>query len=245
MKIISAPFGNYLRFKGWVSTIGTFTPKCRGGFWFRVWRCLRTLRWDRHRRGWVNRLGLPNPGIDWLAANPEKAKDRIVSIGLAHDDGIRDVLHLLAVCRKLVGVLYYELNVSCPNEERGVAPDVFIEMCADCLDPEKIIVKLPPDTAAVKELVEYSVAKGIRRFHCCNTIPTERGGLSGHSLTPFVCSIIVSIKKEWPHVDVIAGGGVNEQAMAYLYRVMGADHFAVGSAWLNPLSWGRLRRMSE
>ena len=57
---ISAPFGNYIKPKGCISTTGTWTLKPRGS---RLWSILRTLRYNREVGGWTNKLGLPNPGI--------------------------------------------------------------------------------------------------------------------------------------------------------------------------------------
>lgn len=243
MKIISAPFGNYLNFDGWVPTIGTFTPRYRGGLFYRLWRCARTLRWDRAHSGWVNRLGLPNPGIDWLARRPERAAGKIVSLALASDDNFFDFIHLLHQARRL-DPLYFEFNLSCPNERQGRDPHNIIEVVAASLPADKLILKLPPDQDVVMSLAETAREHGIYRFHCCNTIPTSRGGLSGKSLVSLVIPIVNALKREYPKCNVIAGGGINCQTVADLYWACHADHIAIGSAWLNPFDWSRLRRIS-
>ena len=66
--IISAPFGNYLQPEGTTPTLGTFTLARRPG---RIQRIIRTVRWYPRIGAWVNRIGLRNPGIDWLAARAE------------------------------------------------------------------------------------------------------------------------------------------------------------------------------
>lgn len=134
--------------------------------------------------------------------------------------------------------------MSCPNEGRGLQPEHMIGLAAGSIDPNRLIVKMPPDRDACRTLVDLAMQDGVKRFHFCNTIPTKRGGLSGHSLVPLVAPIILDTKERWPQAEIIAGGGVTGQAIADLYRVLGADHFAVGSGWLSPMSWSRLRRIS-
>jgi len=64
--IVSAPFGNYIQPAGCTATLGTFTALRRGGVINRAWRVLLTVRYYRRMKAWVNRIGLRNPGIDWL-----------------------------------------------------------------------------------------------------------------------------------------------------------------------------------
>ena len=57
---IAAPFGNWIKPVGCVPVTGTYTLHPQGN---RLWRILRTLRYDFKNQGWRNRLGLPNPGF--------------------------------------------------------------------------------------------------------------------------------------------------------------------------------------
>ena len=66
--VISAPFGNYLEGAMCsIRTLGTFTFNRRGGWLWRIFRVLWTVRYYHRLGAWVNRLGLPNPGIEWIA----------------------------------------------------------------------------------------------------------------------------------------------------------------------------------
>lgn len=243
MKIISAPFGNYLQRAGWVSTLGTFTPQYRGGVWWRLWRCLRTLRFDRRQRGWVNRLGLPNPGIRWLTGTPERAglaSGKIVSVGVAADDTDATYDELL-LRLQLLNPLYFELNASCPNETRGLTEETMIKRMAEFGYADRTILKLPPDVHKAHDLACVGIEHGFTRFHACNTIPTPRGGLSGPALIPIVVQVIDCLRSiSSPRLEIVAGGGIDSPGIARLYRDAGADHIAVGSAWLNPGNWSRL-----
>ena len=42
---------------------GTWTLKRRAGWIKRTWRLISTLRYDSKKKGWINRLGLPNEGL--------------------------------------------------------------------------------------------------------------------------------------------------------------------------------------
>ncbi len=56
----------------------------RAGVLKRIWRFVKTARRLRGVRGWRNKLGLPNPGIESWKPNvfdaPERARDPIVSV---------------------------------------------------------------------------------------------------------------------------------------------------------------------
>lgn len=78
---------------------------------------------------------------------------------------------------------------------------------------------------------------GFRQFHCCNSFPTLLGGLSGPILTPLVEEKIKYIKNKYKECQVIAGGGMQIEALNY-YKKLGADHFSVSSIGFNPFRFG-------
>ena len=49
----------------------------------RIWKILTTMRYDRSQKGWVNKLGLPNPGIK-IGLRKTKKND-ILSIAAIND----------------------------------------------------------------------------------------------------------------------------------------------------------------
>ena len=57
---IAAPFGNYIKHPNAISVTGTWTLHARGN---RFNSIIKTLRYNIKEKGWVNRLGLPNPGL--------------------------------------------------------------------------------------------------------------------------------------------------------------------------------------
>lgn len=234
--IISAPFGNYISQAGCTSTIGTFTLKYRGNFAYRLWRMARTLRYDRMSGGWVNKLGLPNPGIESLPPG-HPVSDKIISI---HGFDTTEWYELADKVARWFEPAAVELNVSCPNVTDSSCSDwtrVFREIKAKFKEAENntpLIVKLPPVNYRV--LVDAAIEASIFRFHACNTLPCKRGGMSGPILRQFVTEIIKYIKTELTSPDmIVAGGGIQSVDDARRYIDIGASHVAVGSALLNPL----------
>ena len=58
---IAAPFGNYIKTSNTISVTGSWTIEKRKG---RIKQIVKTLRYTK--RGWVNKIGLRNPGIDYF-----------------------------------------------------------------------------------------------------------------------------------------------------------------------------------
>lgn len=240
--IVSAPFGNWLSFPGCTSTLGTFTLEYRGGLLYRLWRCLRTLRYHRRLRGWTNRLGLPNPGVDSVAYGDMRGK--VVSV---HGFTEREWYHLfvrLTVNRSCEAL---ELNLSCPNVGHKPSVDELksLPVWLSRLDHAvTVIAKLPPVL-----WMEYALPlwdMGVRCFHCCNTLPTPAGGLSGKTLMPFSLRAVEEIKQRWgDEVRVIGGGGISTPDDVAVYRKAGADHVAVASMLLNPFNWRKVKGLVE
>ena len=221
MLFISPPFGNYLDLPKTISIRGSFTLNERKGKWTQI---LKTLRYIPGM-GWVNRIGLRNPGIDYAIKTYEKGE--IISIAIMNKNEIKPILD------KIPEDMDIELNVSCPNTDK--------HMISDGLKPflnEKrnwCIVKLSPLEKCITIQKLYN--EGFRQFHASNTLPTERGGLSGKMIKPYTISIIKYIKNNWNDTVVIAGGGIRTMKDVEEYREVGADHFSVSSLCFNPIAF--------
>ncbi|WP_432800167.1 hypothetical protein [Poriferisphaera sp. WC338] len=240
--IVSAPFGNYVQPSGATATLGTFTAKRRGG---RVIQILKTVRYYRRIRGWVNKIGLRNPGIDWLAAKITAGKidasDKLVSIH-GFDDGewyeLLEKVERIAQSggEKLPKVLGVELNMSCPNVGHINWPVDLFERAVK-LDRENIgvVVKLPP--VNYEGMVEQAVRAGVKCFHCTNTLPNVAGGISGKPLKPVSLQCIRKLREQdqYQNLFVIGGGGITTEGDIDEYADAGANVFAVGTKVMNPI----------
>lgn len=230
--VISAPFGNYIRPRGATATIGTFTAQRRPGRW---WRIIRTVRYYPRLGAWVNQLGLRNPGIEWAVERARRGElkpaDKILSI---HGFEPGEWSLLLARAAEL-RPLALELNMSCPNVgtidwppwlfERAIATDL------------RVIVKLPP--VSFQDMARMALDAGIRCFHCCNTLPVPRGGLSGKPLKPVALQCIREVRAlarglGMDGVRIIGGGGITSPADIDDFAASGADHAAIGTKAMNP-----------
>ena len=61
MLFISPPFGNYINLPNTKAIKGSFTLKPRSGL---IVQIIKTLRYDFNNKGWVNKIGLRNKGIN-------------------------------------------------------------------------------------------------------------------------------------------------------------------------------------
>jgi len=233
--IISAPFGNYIQPPGTTATLGTFTAARRGGILNRVWRILLTVRYYRKAKAWVNKIGLRNPGIDWLIQksslpNPGKAdvRDKIVSIhGFTADDW-----YTLLEKTAALNPMAIELNMSCPNVGHITWPEDLFERAHATGVP--LIVQVPPVNYATMD--EQAYQAGLRMLHCCNTLPNPGGGMSGKPLMAVALQCIqdLSRKTYFEELIIIGGGGIYEADDVDAYAGLGVKHVAVGTKTMNP-----------
>ncbi len=225
--IISAPFGNYFQPEGTTPTLGTFTLHERKG---RLWRILKTCRYNWRLKSWTNRIGLRNPGIQWLRCKVKyddyNISDKIISV---HGFTVMEWQSLIALVAAMKP-LAIELNVSCPNVRESSLPQAFYEWCMLEFENTRFIVKLPPvnwQTTAIQ-----AVSAGVKYFHCCNTLPTPAGGLSGQVLKPVARDVCRALHLRNSHVQIIGGGGITEAEDIYDYRSDGCNYWALGTGLL-------------
>ena len=221
MYFISAPFGNYLQYTNFlsgkpiISVTGTFTVKPRPGL---VKHIIKTLRYTR--TGWRNKLGLRNPGI--FTGIDNTAPHNVMSIASLEPN---DWKILYEIVPKNMSV---ELNISCPNVDAH--PNLTKAFAKD--EREWCIVKVPP--TITKKQVDKIVNLGYNTIHASNTLPTEKGGLSGKMIMPYTMNLIDYIKNSHDNVTVIAGGGVYSKQDAQDYINAGADHISLGTVCFTP-----------
>ena len=223
MFFISAPFGNYLQHSTFstncICVTGTFTLKPRPG---RLKQILKTLRYVKSEAGWGwrNQLGLRNPCIFKVIDNTKWHS--VMSIASLEPN---DWKILYEIVPRHMSV---ELNISCPNVDK--LPNLTKSFTKD--KRKWCIVKIPP-TITHKQL-DKIVNLGYNQIHASNTLYTEKGGLSGKIIVPYTMGIISFLKKEYPHVEVIAGGGVTDSFCAKRYLEEGADHISLGTVCFTP-----------
>jgi len=217
--VISPPFGNYIDVDWATSVAGTYTVKRRHGL---IWNTIKSLRPTRY--GWVNNIGLKNPGIDNVKFN----KNKIYSVA-GFDDEEWNYL-----ADSMPKGLMVELNIGCPNVA-GVEYFPKAKTIKKYLKKFKLVIMKFPPTARCKMLMAMAYSYGIRSFHLCNTIPTGRGGESGRRLFNRSHAMVEFAKEHYgKKVFIIAGGGIYKPHDVYSYRRVGANAFSISTVFFKP-----------
>jgi dihydroorotate dehydrogenase (NAD+) catalytic subunit len=189
--------------------------------------------------------------LPWLTAHVHRARILVNVVGFAADD-------YPTVIRRLTEspiVTAFELNVSCPNtdrggEEFGADADVLADLVARCRDvtDRPLVVKLAPTLSDVAGTAAVAAASGADGFSLVNTMPGMlfgdaptgagrprlgfgRGGVSGPALLP-VGVLSTRIVVERTGLPVIGVGGVRTMGDLEQYLEAGASLVAIGTAAL-------------
>jgi len=227
---ISAPFGNYIKPVGCIPVTGTFTLHPRGN---RLWSVLKTLRYNRRLGGWVNKLGLPNPGL--RAGLERHIRGEVLSIAETKRGDFQKMNNIIPLNQSL------EINFSCPNLGKKLPLDgagIFTKVKSR----EWCIAKLSPltDGDELEFVIEHL---GFKQIHLSNTLPLPngRGGLSGATLKPYTLELIDLVRERWGNsIEIIAGGGVSDFGGVMDYLKAGANHVSLGSVCFNPFKLRKL-----
>ncbi len=224
--IISAPFGNYISHLKCTSVCGTFTLYKRGNWLKKLYRAVTTIR--PVKNGWVNNIGLQNPGIRSVKAfDPE----RIYSIAAIRSDEWDELIECIP------SNIMVELNLSCPNIEQRTG--ITDQQALACMKKFPVVIfKLSPSDS-IYDQVDRLVSLGANYFHIANTLPTDRGGESGERLKEFSLKAIKIIRNRYPDIKIIGGGGIYSDRDVELYKNSGADHFSLATIWFKP--WRAVR----
>jgi len=219
MYFISAPFGNYLKFKNTISVTGSWTIQPRPGLYKQI---AKTLRYTK--TGWRNKIGLRNKGI--LHAITQHSHNNIMSLAAIDKNDWYTFESFIPSDTSV------EINISCPNLDKQVDQLLPGFNIFNSSKRKWCIAKISP--IANEKLVDKLIESGYNTIHASNTLQTAKGGLSGKVLVPYTMKIITYIKQTHPHVQVIAGGGVTCKQDAQDYINAGAHHISLGSVCFTP-----------
>jgi len=201
--------------------------------------------------GMLNSVGIPSPGTREFARSVLPAYRRIgvpvvVSIGgLAEDEYLR-------VAEELAGAGHaaLEVNVSCPNLERGgvtlgadvdAVRRVVSGVVARADVP--VLVKLSPDLTAIGAAARVAEEAGAAAVTVCNSFPglavdagTRRaalgngtGGLSGPAIKPLALRLVWQAAQAVT-IPVVGCGGIGTARDVAEFLVAGASAVQIGTA---------------
>jgi dihydroorotate dehydrogenase len=223
--LISPPFGNHLRVD-WATPIrGTFTLEARPGL---IKQVVKTLRPTKD--GWVNKIGLRNPGIKSIK---DFSENEIYSV-LGHSEY---EWHLIR--QVIPEKMNVEINLGCPNTNAYTITPHNLERYLSKFN--RVIVKLPP-TPAIFNLARMVQEIGVEYLHISNTLPTPAGGLSGRKLKDINLGSIEAIKILFPKLHIIGGGGIHTIDDLIDYKDAGAKFFSISTMCFSPIKFMNFSR---
>ena len=156
---IAAPFGNYVKTSNTISVTGSWTIEKRKG---RIKQIVKTLRYTK--RGWVNKIGLRNPGFEYGIKNHKE--NEVFSIAGIEEDDWKIFAEMIPNDTNL------EVNMSCPNIESHFTSGI---ENFSYESRQWYIGKISPLTT-FDELEKYINEFNFKQIHACNTLPIEKGG---------------------------------------------------------------------
>lgn len=229
---LSPPFSNiYPNIKGSTRIVGTYTLHKRKG----MHRILTTLR--KTKFGWLNKVGLRNPGIKKF-----NKKNAIVSIALQSTDEWPEFIEILKKKKQKYNIKGIEFNVSCPNHNVSNITNEIIKEAKTELN--LVIIKIPHNS--LKENIDKFCKSNADILHISNTKKTNKGALSGRSLMDQNLLDIVYIREKFGYSKkIIAGGGIYSFEDLLLYKKAGADYFSLSTSLLNPFKVFNIIKKSQ
>lgn len=204
--------------------------------------------------GWLNAIGLKNPGIDnvlaeklpWLATNyPE-----LPIVGSVAGSTFEEYV---AVAKKMTtapNVKLLEINISCPNVDHGgLAFGTDPELVKDLTQAivavvdKPVFMKLTPNVTDIVPIAAAAEAGGAAGLTMINTLTgmginlkTRQpilahgtGGLSGKALHPMAVRMIHDVRQQTA-LPIIGVGGVFTPEDVLEFYLAGANAVQVGAA---------------
>jgi len=220
--------------------------------------------------GWINAVGLSNPGAPNFAKmiEPNTKVPIIVSLVGSIPEDFEFMIKEFANCK----VAGFELNLSCPHVakvglEVGDDPELVkkIVSVAKKSTNVPIIAKVGLGTMNYLETVGVAIESGIDAITAINTVraiaidvETQRpilsnkfGGLSGTPIKPIALRCVYEISSKY-NIPIIGCGGISTWEDAVEFFLAGASAIQIGSAvgdnWMNifdDINNGILRYMEK
>jgi len=198
--------------------------------------------------GWLNAVGLSNPGAPNFAKMIEPNKDVPIIVSLV--GSIEEDFEFMIKQFENTKVLAYELNLSCPHVakvglEVGDDPTLvqkIVKTVKSCTDVP-VIAKVGLGTTNYLDTVDAACNAGIDAITAINTlramaidVETKRpilsnkiGGLSGTPIKPIAVRCVYEISSQHK-IPIIGCGGISSWDDAIEFILAGASAVQIGSA---------------
>jgi dihydroorotate dehydrogenase (NAD+) catalytic subunit len=211
----------------------------------------------------VNAIGLQNIGVRAFVAEklPSLRQYDTAVIVNVFGHTIADYVKVIEVLEAAEGLAAYELNISCPNVERGgieysTDPTLTAAVVAAARAAAKrpLWVKLSPNVNMIGVTAKVCEAEGADALVVANTYPSlcidahsrrsrlgsTMGGLSGAAIKPITMRLVYEACRA-VKIPVVGLGGIEKPADVAEYLLAGASAVEVGTAhFVDPRASERL-----
>jgi dihydroorotate dehydrogenase (NAD+) catalytic subunit len=202
--------------------------------------------------GMLNSIGLENVGVDSLLSEvlPVLSDIGIPVIASIAGETVRSYARLARKIDRSGQVAALEVNVSCPNVEKGglqfgadsqATLAVTMAVCENCDLP--VFVKLSSAVADISRVAEAASRAGADGLSVMNTVPgmaidpvsrrprlgAVTGGLSGPAIKPVALKAVYDCYRA-TGMPIIGGGGIYDATDAVEFMIAGAAAVSVGTA---------------
>jgi dihydroorotate dehydrogenase (NAD+) catalytic subunit len=202
--------------------------------------------------GMLNSIGLQNIGVRAFVRDklPQLVRFRTAVFANVFGYAVEDYVEVVKVLESAEGLAGYELNVSCPNTQRGGIyfssdPALLAEVVGAVKRAARrpVIVKLSPNVAAIEPLARAAEDSGADGLSLVNTfvalaidararrprLGAGFGGLSGPAIKPIALRLVYQAAQA-VRIPVIGLGGISTGEDAAEFLVAGASAVEVGTA---------------
>jgi dihydroorotate dehydrogenase (NAD+) catalytic subunit len=202
--------------------------------------------------GMLNAVGLQNIGVRAFIGEklPVLRKYDTHVIANVFGYAIEDYVEVIRVLEDSDGVAAYELNISCPNVEKGgmqfgAEPGTVAEVVAAARQAAKrpLWVKLSPLVADIGVIARAAESAGADALTVANTYPAmaidyktgrsklgnTTGGLSGPAIKPITLRLVWETRRA-VKIPVLGLGGIETVEDVLEYLAVGAAAVQVGTA---------------
>jgi dihydroorotate dehydrogenase (NAD+) catalytic subunit len=207
--------------------------------------------------GMLNAIGLQNPGVHAFISEklPFLRKFDVAVVVNIFGETVEEFKRVAEILNSAEGVHALEVNISCPNVEKGgmsfgADPDAAYEVTRAVKGATDlpVMVKLTPNVTDIAGIAQSVQAGGADIISLINTVSgmsvdidnrkphlqRVTGGLSGPAIKPVALRMVREVVKR-VSVPVVGVGGITSASDALEFLIIGAQAVQVGTVnFVNP-----------